>query len=596
MARGHELMNRVRRIAVASAMALVPLTMGSAATAHAAEGRIITLRVAVDEQYRVRPTWEADVRAVIREMSATWERRFGIRWDVGAIVPWTSPGDLTLGPGGYTTGELTHTVARGSEEVLLFVSGRPCSRGLRGAASSFGAEVAILMECPGWRGAPLAPRERVLSHELAHLFGAFHVATRSLMNLGAGASDDFDDQTDRVIRLMSDFRFAAGIEGVDDARRHAWLAIFAEGHAADEENLIARALRNRGMAFARTKNYGEASRLLREALRLNPRLSTAHVDLGIIASEQGRVEEAIREFRSALAIDPKSASAQASLGKVLLRTQHAEEGLRALRAAIALEPSRASHRLDMGRGLFTLGRLQEALGEFRAAADLDPNNPGAHRYLGDLMIRQKDYASAERALRTAIRLEPESATTHALLGGALSAQNKLDESLSVLQTAVRLDQSSVIAHANLGYTHAQRGEWPAAVSEYREALRIDPTHLTTHVNLANAYLQQRSFDEAADELREILRLTPDAHQHRLTLGRVLTQLRKLEEASAEFRELLQRSPRAAPAHYYLAVIYAATRRYADAWDEVGRAEALGLQIPSEFLTGLGGQMPRPASR
>lgn len=579
---------------VAVALAFIMLLLPSLAATQDVALRTVSVRVAVDEQYRAKPDWETDLRAVVGAVSATWERRYGIRWEIGAIVPWTSPSDLGLGPRGYGTDQLVHGLPRGDEEVVLVVSGRRCSEGWRGAASPFGDTAVVFMDCPGWRG-PLAPRERVVSHELAHLFGAFHVTTPSLMNAKT-PSDAFDDQTDRVIRLMREFRFSSGIEGVDPATRHAWLAIFAEGHAADEHNLIARALRDRGMRLARAKQYEAARLLLAEALGLDPRLAVAHVDLGVIAGEQGRFEHALAEFRTAITIDPTLAGAHAGLGKALIGSQRSEEGLRSLQAAVALGPARASFRVDLGRGLELRGKLPEAMVEYRKAVDLDPGNAHARRYLGDLLLRQGRFEDAEHELRAAIRLEPESALSHALLGAALGAEKRLDEAAVILGTAVRLDPSLAMAHANLGYVHAARGEWTAAVTAYREALRLAPSHLATRVNLASAHVRQGHLDEAVIELREVLRLAPDAEAHRLALGRVLIKLRKPEEAAAEFREVLRRNPRAAVAHYHLAQIYAATRRYADAWHEVGRAEALGLRIPAAFVTALDQRMPRPATR
>ena len=59
--------------------------------------------------------------------------------------------------------------------------------------------------------------EQLLTHELAHVFGAFHPApgVRSMMR--GGDADVWDGQTLRVMRLMRGFDFRRGIDGVDQA-------------------------------------------------------------------------------------------------------------------------------------------------------------------------------------------------------------------------------------------------------------------------------------------------------------------------------------------------------------------------------------------
>ncbi len=56
----------------------------------------------------------------------------------------------------------------------------------------------------------LAPPEAVLSHELAHLFGAFDPAMTVDSVMRGGSADRFDEQTIRVLRLTRNFDFSRG--------------------------------------------------------------------------------------------------------------------------------------------------------------------------------------------------------------------------------------------------------------------------------------------------------------------------------------------------------------------------------------------------
>src|SRR5215470_14577880 len=355
------------------------------AAAEPSDVRVITFRVAVDEPYRAASDWEARLRSIVQAVSARWMATFNIRWEIATIVPWQSPSDLRLGPGGATTDDLATSVSRGSEHVLVFVSGH-AARGLWcGEATPFGDVAAVQFPCR--RGTDTIPDDRLLSHELAHLFGAFHVRTKSVMNT-ASNSDDFDSQTTRIVTLMRGLTLSSGIEAVDPSMRQTWTAIFAEGHAADETNLVAKALRNRGATLGREKKLYEAKALLEEAVRIDPQLADAYVDLGKIASEQTRPDDAVISLKRAIAIDPKHASAYEALGTELIRQQRFADGASALRTAVALEPSKAMMRARLGYALLYDGKLDDALRELDTAVRLDEANAYARRQFGDALTRK----------------------------------------------------------------------------------------------------------------------------------------------------------------------------------------------------------------
>jgi hypothetical protein len=85
------------------------------ARAQPADVRVLTLRVVAEEMYRARPGWEAEPRRTVQTVSGIYERAFQIRFVIQDVVPWTIGAILS------------NTTA-----------------------------------------------EAVLSHEVAHLFGAFH--------------------------------------------------------------------------------------------------------------------------------------------------------------------------------------------------------------------------------------------------------------------------------------------------------------------------------------------------------------------------------------------------------------------------------------
>ena len=73
---------------------------------------------------------------------------------------------------------------------------------------------------------------------------------------------------------------------------------------------------NLGSALARSGDYREAERHLREALALKPS-TQAYTGLGFVLSQQGKSDEAVASLKAALELDPDNAAAQRQLAEVM---------------------------------------------------------------------------------------------------------------------------------------------------------------------------------------------------------------------------------------------------------------------------------------
>ncbi|HKA64009.1 MAG TPA: TonB family protein [Methylomirabilota bacterium] len=360
--------------------------------------RIVTVRVVADEMVRANPGWEPALRQTIGTVSAIYERTFQIRLVAQDIVPWT------LGPGvpmRRILARLRSEIPVGSADVVIaFAAGR-CERLQYGVARVFDRFALVQTRCPETMVSSAATPEAVLSHEVAHLFGAFHPAVGVASVMRAGPADRFDDQTVRVIRLMRQFDFARGVRGLDPEARRAWSAIYAEGHARLEPNPLASAVANVGWEFAGAGRTEEGLDLLHEAVAIDPTAARPHTMLGAVYSAQGRLPEAIRELETAKGLDFRETDARVELGYVLLRLGREDEALAELRDALRVD--RESVRAHVGVGTILSGRnrMPEAIASLTYAIQLDAKYGPAHLRLAEALDKvgrpAEAWASAERA-------------------------------------------------------------------------------------------------------------------------------------------------------------------------------------------------------
>ena len=111
----------------------------------------------------------------------------------------------------------------------------------------------------------------------------------------------------------------------------------------------------------------EALSHFREAVKLDPKLAVAQVNLGRALKQQGKLDEAERHYRLALARDPALAAAHNSLGSLLGARGRTTEAARHFRAALKAEPDNAEAHNNLGLALRMTGDREEALVHFRAA-------------------------------------------------------------------------------------------------------------------------------------------------------------------------------------------------------------------------------------
>jgi len=285
--------------------------------AQPSDVRIVTLRAVADEMYRAQPGWDAMLRRTIQTVSDIYERQFQIRLVVRDVVPWTI-GQAVPVP--RILGRARVEVSTGPADVLVVFAAERCQKLEYGFAQTFGRYAMVQTNCLDTAVLRNTTPEGVLSHEMAHLFGAFHPAAgRSDTVMVLGPADRFDGQTTRVIRLMRGYDFTRGVLGLDPEVRRAWSAIYAEGHARGEPNPLAGALTNAAAELGRTGRVEEGLTLLREAMAMDPTSARTRTIMGFLFLRQGRLEDAARELDAAKRIDFREVEAGRLAAKYGLR-------------------------------------------------------------------------------------------------------------------------------------------------------------------------------------------------------------------------------------------------------------------------------------
>ncbi|MDT5294020.1 MAG: hypothetical protein QOJ76_900, partial [Acidobacteriota bacterium] len=185
-------------------------------------------------------------------------------------------------------------------------------------------------------------------------------------------------------------------------------------------------------------------------------------NIGVALLEQFKYAEGAEAFRRALRIEPKLALAQINLAVALFNEPDPEGARREAEAAAALAPEAPQPYYILGLVAKSQNRADEAASAFRRVLKLDPDDVGANVGLGQVYAQQHRYAEAVAVFRVALAAEPYNGTALYNLGTALIRSNRREEGQRVIarfQELRRLGSGTTI-----GQNYMEQGRYAEALA------------------------------------------------------------------------------------------------------------------------------------
>lgn len=175
-----------------------------------------------------------------------------------------------------------------------------------------------------------------------------------------------------------------------------------------------------GMAYLGKQEFALAEENTEKALALDPKMTDARNNLGIIYMEQNRYDEAMREFNACLAdITFQNAfRVHNNIGIIHLDKGEYQEALKSFKGSMSLAPQFSVAYNNLGRTYMEMGQYQEALDALNMAVRIAPKYIQAHMNLGETYERLGFYSEASDMYNRVISLAGNSPV-------ALEAQSRV---------------------------------------------------------------------------------------------------------------------------------------------------------------------------
>jgi tetratricopeptide (TPR) repeat protein len=253
-----------------------------------------------------------------------------------------------------------------------------------------------------------------------------------------------------------------------------------------------------------TRNFPEAEKAYRAAMKLNARNWRAAYGLGNIYADQQRWEEAEKAYRQAAEWNPLNSDTFIALSYALM--QPMAGGSQAKRLADAEMAARRAIMLDGQNPIAydRLGAAQEARGlpvvenekSYRKAVELDPQFAVGYVHLARLIRKDSGRrAEAEPLYGRAMELAKD-APTLVLIADALQSEQRYQDSEKPLRAALELDPKNPNALFLLGRMLVVYKKYSEAQPFLEKAIEISPRSFAPYEVLGSAYLQDHKYDQA----------------------------------------------------------------------------------------------------
>jgi TolB-like protein/DNA-binding SARP family transcriptional activator len=285
--------------------------------------------------------------------------------------------------------------------------------------------------------------ERPNSLEIARDLGITHLLDGSVRTAGdrvlvivnlTRVSDGTQMWSERYERRLGDI-FAVQGEIAKTVANRLSRSFDRPIHQATSPEVYDRYLAARQLVRERRElTLAEADRLLREAIKLDPRYAPAYAELAQVLmlrsdhpTSYGRLPidaaraEARRFARKAIELDPNLGDAYAAMGFIYLQDKRSEPFYR---KAAELSPQRADYHRWLATSMSQRSAFKESLAEYRRATEIDPlwyiNNE--HYAAALIFVGQHD--EARRVARRFLQLSSDQRAKLLLLRGMANSESR----------------------------------------------------------------------------------------------------------------------------------------------------------------------------
>ncbi len=551
----------------------------------AAAFKEVRVGVAVTPEIKAMPNWRSNFERRLAYASRIFETEFRIRFVPAKWYEWptVSERETTL----VLIEDLMSRYPLGDVDIMIGLSRIP-GKNLKammdprdldtlGQARPFSGY--LVLRYPTEKLYKIQ-EETVLTHELAHLFGAVHTRDPSSIMYPVVERQlpaRFDRENHEIILQTRAMDFKKGLTSLPPMVLQSLLGSYLKLAAMDQPFDFYYTL---GVLYLTLGQYDDALRAWKMAVSILPNHPRIHFDLGILYYKMNDYQNATKELTQAVqgfrfrSQNLEKVQAFTVLGDICMAQNNPLGAYQAYSRGLAIDRENPILKANLAAVAMAKGQYDDAIREFEGMLSKDPSNVKAMLNLGIAYFNKERFSDSERYLKRALPLTKnrgEIVQIHNYLGKLYYKANQPTASIEHFRAACAIDLSAGCLKG-LAQIHYQLGQWDDCIQALVRVLQMEKDDPDVYGTLAVALIQKGDYDNAVSLLQEGLRYTRDtkteARFHK-NLGYVFNQTQHFDVAEKEFQIAIAKDWSNAENHFGLALACLGRQ------NPVGAKEALG---------------------
>ncbi|MBW1993280.1 MAG: tetratricopeptide repeat protein [Deltaproteobacteria bacterium] len=237
----------------------------------------------------------------------------------------------------------------------------------------------------------------------------------------------------------------------------------------------------------------------------SPNKARTRGNLGIALFDQGRLEDAVYQFREAIRIKPDHTDAHLKLGNALEAQGNLKKAIYHYSETLRIKPDHTDAHLKLGNALEAQGNPDEAFHHYAEALRNKPEHEGALNNMGVALMRRGRIEEAVHYFSKVVRINPDFVQAYNNMGYILAQQGRTGEAIRNYEKALSIEPDFVQALNNLAVAYTGKGEYDKAISLFKKIIGLQPDSPSVYYYMACIYSEQNKIQESIDCIKNAIR-------------------------------------------------------------------------------------------
>ena len=306
-----------------------------------------------------------------------------------------------------------------------------------------------------------------------------------------------------------------------------------------------------GLSYRHLGRFDEARKYFEQGLKLDPHNASCLFNMGYIEGRQGNQAAAEKLFQAALRFNPDLSDALLELANLRITDKKFEEAATLLRryVKVSRNPAAGYYKLAMvERSLHQTEAAQRDLNVFQTLSKDASAGPYPYQHLFDYLDNRSSLAPQERTqldlteLTAQIQKHPDRPQDLYLLAEAYLKLGKAEEARSTIAQLDQLSSGDYRTQTGVGVLLARFHLYDDAIQHFQTALRASPDSDDIKFDLADAYFRKGAYPQALEAAQQVSATGQQDATFLALLGDIHAHLGETARAAEIFRDAIARNP------------------------------------------------------